>query len=180
MVVRGDGTLMSAQTALDRPVDTLLSGPAASIMGARHLTGLQNALIVDMGGTTTDMAALSGGKVTIDPQGAHVGRWKTHVEAASVRTVGLGGDSLIALNPDRSLVVGPKKVVPLCMGTGQSIKIMEMLKKIQASIHKVPCGRVNPCSFYFYNGSASKPNQMHFTRCLRGFGGRGCRGRYGG
>ncbi len=166
MVVRGDGTLMSAQTALDRPVDTLLSGPAASIMGARHLTGLQNALIVDMGGTTTDMAALSGGKVTIDPQGAHVGRWKTHVEAASVRTVGLGGDSLIALNPDRSLVVGPKKVVPLCMGTGQAPEILEMLKKIQASTHKVPCGRVNPCSFYFYNDSADKTIQMHLPAGL--------------
>jgi N-methylhydantoinase A/oxoprolinase/acetone carboxylase beta subunit len=135
-------------------------------MGARHLTGLQNALIVDMGGTTTDMAALSGGKVTIDPQGAHVGRWKTHVEAASVRTVGLGGDSLIAINPDRSLAVGPKKVVPLCVGTGQFPKILEMLKKIQASIQKVPCGRVNPCSFYFYNGSANKPNQMHLPAGL--------------
>jgi N-methylhydantoinase A/oxoprolinase/acetone carboxylase beta subunit len=166
MVVRGDGTLMSAQTALDRPVDTLLSGPAASILGARHLTGLQNALIVDMGGTTTDMAALSGGKVTIDPQGAHVGRWKTHVEAASVRTVGLGGDSLIALNPDRSLAVGPKKVVPLCMGTGQAPEILEMLKKIQASTHKVPCGRVNPCSFYFYNDSADRIIQMHLPAGL--------------
>jgi N-methylhydantoinase A/oxoprolinase/acetone carboxylase beta subunit len=166
MVVRGDGTLMSAQTALDRPVDTLLSGPAASIMGARHLTGLQDALIVDMGGTTTDMAALSGGKVTIDPQGAHVGRWKTHVEAASVRTVGLGGDSLIALLPDRSLVVGPKKVVPLCIGIGQSPKILEMLKKIQTSIQKVPCGRVNPCSFYFYNDFANKPKQRRLPAGL--------------
>jgi N-methylhydantoinase A/oxoprolinase/acetone carboxylase beta subunit len=166
MVVRGDGTLMSAQTALDRPVDTLLSGPAASIMGARHLTGLQNALIVDMGGTTTDMAALSGGKVSIDPQGAHVGRWKTHVEAASVRTVGLGGDSLIALNPDRSLVVGPQRVVPLCIGTVQAPEILEMLEKIQASALKLPFGRVNPCSFYFYNGSANKPDQMHLPAGL--------------
>jgi N-methylhydantoinase A/oxoprolinase/acetone carboxylase beta subunit len=84
MVVRGDGTLMSAQTALDRPVDTLLSGPAASILGAKHLSGLTRALIVDMGGTTTDMASLSGGKVAIDPRGAKVGKWRTHVEAAKV------------------------------------------------------------------------------------------------
>ena len=119
-----------------------------------------------MGGTTTDMAALSGGKVTIDPQGAHVGRWKTHVEAASVRTVGLGGDSLIALNPDRSLAVGPKKVVPLCMGIVQAPELLEMLKKIQASTHKVPCGRVNPCSFYFYNESEDRPNQMHLPAGL--------------
>ncbi len=160
MVVRGDGTLMSAQTALDRPVDTLLSGPAASIIGARHLTGAQNALVVDMGGTTTDMAALSDGKVSIDPQGAHVGKWKTHVEAASVRTVGLGGDSLIALNPDRSLTVGPQKVVPLCVGAGQTPEILEILKKIRASTQRVPGGRVNPCSLYYYNGSASKSERL--------------------
>jgi N-methylhydantoinase A/oxoprolinase/acetone carboxylase beta subunit len=79
MVVRGDGTLMSAQTALDRPVDTLLSGPAASILGAKHLSGLTRALIVDMGGTTTDMASLSAGKVSIDSRGAKVGKWRTHV-----------------------------------------------------------------------------------------------------
>jgi N-methylhydantoinase A/oxoprolinase/acetone carboxylase beta subunit len=161
MVVRGDGTLMSAETALERPVDTLLSGPAASIMGARHLTGLPDALIVDMGGTTTDMAALSGGKVSIDLQGAHVGKWKTHVEAASVRTIGLGGDSLIALDQDRCLTVGPRRVVPLCVGTAQAPEMLEMLKKIQASTQQVPCGRVNPCSFYFTNEPANNANTVH-------------------
>ena len=158
MIVRGDGTLMSAETALDRPVDTLLSGPAASIMGARHLTGLKNALIVDMGGTTTDMAALSEGKVSIDPQGAHVGKWKTHVEAARVRTIGLGGDSLIALNRDQLLSVGPRKVVPLCVGAARVPEILDLLKKIQASTRKVPCGRVNPCSFYFVDDPARNAN----------------------
>ena len=167
MVVRGDGTLMSAETALDRPVDTLLSGPAASIMGARHLTGLQNALIVDMGGTTTDMAALSGGKVSIDPQGAHVGQWKTHVEAASVRTVGLGGDSLIALDQDRCLTVGPVRVVPLCVGANQIPGMLEMLKKIHTSTRQVPGGRVNPCSFYFTDGPLNNANARNVSPGLK-------------
>ncbi|MBW1712020.1 MAG: hydantoinase/oxoprolinase family protein, partial [Deltaproteobacteria bacterium] len=105
MVVRGDGTLMSAQTALKRPVDTLLSGPAASILGAKYLSGLDEALIVDMGGTTTDMAVLSGGGVALEAKGARVGDWETHVEAAKVRTIGLGGDSFISVNASRQLAV---------------------------------------------------------------------------
>jgi N-methylhydantoinase A/oxoprolinase/acetone carboxylase beta subunit len=158
MVVRGDGTLMSARTALDRPVDTLLSGPASSISGAKHLSGLRDALIVDMGGTTTDMAVLSEGKVAIDPRGAQVGKWKTHVEAARVRTIGLGGDSLISTNFDGLLVVGPRRVVPLCVFAEQHPEIIQILRKILILPNKVPCGRVNPCTFYFKNRSANDPD----------------------
>ena len=121
MVVRGDGTLMSAETALERPVDTLLSGPAASILGAKYLSGLSDALVVDMGGTTTDMAILKDGNVAIDPQGAKVGKWKTHVEAAKVRTIGVGGDSLIFVNRDRELSVGPPRSIPSAAGTAATI-----------------------------------------------------------
>jgi N-methylhydantoinase A/oxoprolinase/acetone carboxylase beta subunit len=148
MVVRGNGTLMSAHTALDRPVDTLLSGPAASILGAKHLSGLENALIVDMGGTTTDMATLAGGRVAIDPQGAQVGRWKTHVEAAKVRTIGLGGDSLISANGDQRLSVGPRRVLPLCMLAERYSNILPMLQTILRRIDKAPSRSLNPCSFY--------------------------------
>ncbi len=65
VVVKGDGTLMSAEMAKERPVETILSGPAASVAGARHLTGLKSALVVDMGGTTTDTAALADGMVSV-------------------------------------------------------------------------------------------------------------------
>ncbi len=90
MIVKGDGTLMSVEMSIDRPIDTILSGPAASILGAKFLANTENALIVDMGGTTTDMALLIDGRVSINPQGAQVGKWKTHVEAAKVRTTGSG------------------------------------------------------------------------------------------
>src|SRR5690606_7534521 len=56
MVVRGDGTLMSAEFAARTPVETIHSGPAASAIGARFLTRLDDALVVDVGGTTTDFA----------------------------------------------------------------------------------------------------------------------------
>jgi len=148
MVVRGDGTLMSASTALDRPIDTLLSGPAASIVGAKQLTGIENALIVDIGSTTTDTAFLVNGRVAIDPEGAHVGRWRTCVEAAKVRTIGVGGDSLISVDDEGHFLIGPLRVMPLCILAERDPKILKILKMILQRISKVPYRGVIPCSFY--------------------------------
>jgi N-methylhydantoinase A/oxoprolinase/acetone carboxylase beta subunit len=112
VVVKGDGTLMSAKMAKERPVETILSGPAASVAGARHLTGLKNALVVDMGGTTTDTAALGDGAVRVCETGSNVGGYKTHVKALEIRTAGLGGDSLIRWENER-FTIGPRRVAPI-------------------------------------------------------------------
>jgi N-methylhydantoinase A/oxoprolinase/acetone carboxylase beta subunit len=93
MVVRGDGALIAAQEALLRPIETILSGPAASLVGARHLTGLSDAVVSDIGGTTTDVAVLEDGRPRLDTEGATVGRYRTMVEAVAMHTFGLGGDS---------------------------------------------------------------------------------------
>lgn len=151
MIVRGDGTLMSVHTASDRPIDTILSGPAASILGAKFLSNVENALIIDMGGTTTDMALLLGGRVAINPQGAQVGKWKTHVEAAKVRTIGLGGDSLISIENGRRFNVGPRRVLPLCQLAEQEPRTIELLKVILQKVSKRYHSTSNPCSFYFHH-----------------------------
>lgn len=90
MVVRGDGALMSAEQARARPIETILSGPAASIVGARWMTGAEHALVSDIGGTTTDVALIERGLPKIDPDGAQVGGFRTMVEAVAMRTTGLG------------------------------------------------------------------------------------------
>ena len=112
VVVKGDGTLMSSEMAKMRPVETILSGPAASVAGARHLTGINDALVVDMGGTTTDTAALSSGLVSLNEEGSNVGGHRTHVKALDIRTIGLGGDSLIRYERTQFLI-GPKRVAPI-------------------------------------------------------------------
>jgi len=112
MVVKGDGSLMSARTARERPVETAYSGPAASVAGARYLTNEKNATVIDIGGTTTDTAALTDGAVRTCEEGSRIGGWKTHVHALDMRTVGLGGDSVIALSK-RELAVGPARVAPV-------------------------------------------------------------------
>jgi N-methylhydantoinase A/oxoprolinase/acetone carboxylase beta subunit len=115
MVVKGDGSLIRAEVALERPVETILSGPAASVVGARHLSGEDDVFVVDMGGTTTDIALLRDGRPMLDADGATVGGWRTMVEAVAVHTLGLGGDSEVRLDKENGLVVGPQRVVPLSL-----------------------------------------------------------------
>ena len=114
MVVKGDGSLMAVEMALECPVETILSGPAASVVGARFLTGRDDFVMSDMGGTTTDIAVVRGGNPVLSAEGASVGGWKTMVEAVDVRTFGLGGDSELAFD-GRSLVIGPRRVVPVSL-----------------------------------------------------------------
>ncbi|UDL90448.1 hydantoinase/oxoprolinase family protein [Mesorhizobium sp. PAMC28654] len=118
MVVRGDGALVTAEFARARPIETILSGPAASLVGARYMTGIDNAVVSDIGGTTTDIAVLDGGRLRLDPDGATVGGLRTMVEAVAMRTFGLGGDSEVLLH-ERSLastiVLGPRRLVPLAL-----------------------------------------------------------------
>ena len=115
MVVKGDGSLVAEETALARPVETILSGPAASVVGAHHLSGETDVLVVDMGGTTTDIALLEGGRPVLNVEGAVVGGWRTMVEAVAAHTVGLGGDSEVWFDAGPSLAVGPQRVVPLSL-----------------------------------------------------------------
>ena len=132
MVVKGDGSLVEASWAAKRPIETILSGPAASVVGARHLVGEEgngNFWVMDMGGTTTDIAQLKGGQPRLNPKGAQVGPWRTMVEAVDIRTVGLGGDSRVELKTGGELSLGPERVVPLCLAALEHPNIIEELKK---------------------------------------------------
>lgn len=122
MIVRGDGALVAADYARERPIETILSGPAASLVGAGWLTGAADAVISDIGGTTTDIAILRGGRPRLDPEGARVGGHRTLVEAVAMETHGLGGDSLVNLidgsMPSR-LMLGPTRAVPISLLASQ-------------------------------------------------------------
>lgn len=138
MVVKGDGTLMSSAMAKERPVETILSGPAASVAGARLLTGLEDAVVVDIGGTTTDTADLAGGLVDVCESGACVGGIATHVKALDMQTVGLGGDSLIRWEKTGP-VIGPRRVAPLAWADARSARgVGEALSFMEASARRSP------------------------------------------
>ena len=117
-VLREIGALISSAQARARPIETILSGPAASIVGARWMTGAEHALVSDIGGTTTDVALLRDGRPAIAPAGARVGPYRTMVEAVAMRTFGLGGDSevhFIAEGLRGGVTLGPRRLLPVSL-----------------------------------------------------------------
>lgn len=110
MIVRGDGTLMPYTDAVRKPVETVLSGPAASAIGGRFLSRNGSSLVIDIGSTTTDMALVKDSRVVISEEGAKVGETETAVEAAKIRTISVGCDSRIAYDEKKEMKIGPDRV----------------------------------------------------------------------
>jgi N-methylhydantoinase A/oxoprolinase/acetone carboxylase beta subunit len=130
MVVRGDGTLMSDEFAARTPVETIHSGPAASAIGGRFLSRLDDALVVDVGGTTTDIALIESGQVTVSELGATVSDYKTSVKAANLLSIALGGDSHITLGHEKEILIGPERVTPLAYLAWQYPRVQKQLKAL--------------------------------------------------
>jgi N-methylhydantoinase A/oxoprolinase/acetone carboxylase beta subunit len=129
MFVKGDGSLLSDRAVLTRPIDTVFSGPAASVAGGSYLSGVTEGVVVDMGGTTTDIATLQGGRPSVSPSGALVGDWRTSVPAVDMRTLGLGGDSHIRATR-RGIEIGPRRVVPLGVAAATYRNMVNDLRSI--------------------------------------------------
>jgi N-methylhydantoinase A/oxoprolinase/acetone carboxylase beta subunit len=102
---------------LERPVDTILSGPAASARGGMVLSDLDDCVVIDMGGTSTDIALIEKGLLRNAPDGAMIGGWRTRVEAVDMWTFALGGDSEIRGSKKSGLLIGPERVTPLSFAT---------------------------------------------------------------
>ena len=113
MIVRGNGTLMPYKEAIQKPVETVLSGPAASAIGGRFLSDKGTSLVIDVGSTTTDMALVEDARVVVTEEGAMVGQTETAVEAARIRTISLGCDSHLSFDQHKNIQVGPDKVTPV-------------------------------------------------------------------
>ena len=128
MIVKGDGTLALAERVALRPIETVLSGPAASLVGASWLCGRRDFIMSDMGGTTTDLGVLRDGRPQVAEQGAEVGGWRTMVKAIDVRTIGLGGDSEIGIGLDGKLTVGPQRVAPVSLLASRYPEVIAMLE----------------------------------------------------
>jgi N-methylhydantoinase A/oxoprolinase/acetone carboxylase beta subunit len=139
MIVKGDGSIVNAETALVHPVTTILSGPAASVIGACALSGSRNAIIADMGGTTTDIAIVTDGQPELASEGARVGDWQPMVETVKVYSIGLGGDSEVRFYGG-SVALGPRRVVPMSLLAQQYPHI---LTRMQAHLDDTPTPRHN-------------------------------------
>lgn len=134
MIVKGDGSLALAQSVATRPIETVLSGPAASLVGAQWLSGLQSFIMSDMGGTTTDLGVLIDGRPRVNEEGAEVGGWRTMVRAIDVRTIGLGGDSEVALGVAGKLTINPQRIVPVALLGARYPQVLTMLQADLADV----------------------------------------------
>ena len=138
MIVKGDGSLVNAKTALLQPVATVLSGPAASVIGACALSGQKNAMVVDIGGTTTDVAIVSDGQPELCEDGARIGDWQPMVEAIRVFSIGLGGDSEVRFKGKMS--ISQRRVVPISLLAHQ---YPEVVPKLERQLQAAPTPRNN-------------------------------------
>ena len=130
-IVRSDGTLMSEELARTRPVETILSGPAASVNGARALAGAPECLIVDIGGTTSDVAIVHGSRPN-RTDGIRIGGWKTQIAGVEIDTIALGGDTVVHYTKDGRLELGTRRVTPLCIAARRWPQVIDELERYLA------------------------------------------------
>ena len=107
---QNDGTLMSAEYAMRYPILTIACGPTNSIRGASFLTGLKDAVVVDVGGTTTDLGVLTHGFPRESMLAVEIGGVRTNFRMPDIISIGLGGGSIVRQLEDGSVTVGPDSV----------------------------------------------------------------------
>jgi N-methylhydantoinase A/oxoprolinase/acetone carboxylase beta subunit len=111
-ILKADGGTMSLESSMAFPGQTVLSGPAASIMGAiPYAPAGQDAIVLDIGGTTTDIAFLVDKTPLLEPMGIQRGRYKSLIRSLRTDSKGIGGDSIIRVK-DKKLVIGPERLGP--------------------------------------------------------------------
>ena len=117
-IIRGDAKADNLTQAVARAACTVASGPAATAYFGAKSAAAKLAMVVDIGGTTTDITFIQNGKPVISNEGSLIDRWQTHIDAVDIHTVGIGGDSIVRLSRSGQLTTGPSRVKPLAMVQG--------------------------------------------------------------
>jgi len=128
MMVKSDGSIDPVERALDRPIETVASGPAASVIGACSLTGLKDFVISDIGGTTTDTAVVEGGWPLVEKHHAIMQERETSIPSIRVRSYALGGDSEVNPEKEGELEILSRRVVPVSLMAHHYPEVLQNLE----------------------------------------------------
>lgn len=107
---QNDGTLMTMEHARRYPILTIACGPTNSIRGASYLSKQKNAIVIDVGGTTTDLGVIQNGFPRESSVAATIGGVRTNFRMPDIISIGLGGGSIVRKQPDGRVTVGPDSV----------------------------------------------------------------------
>ena len=151
LMLKCDGSVIGIKDALQRPIETIFSGPAASLVGASYLSGLQTCAVVDVGGTSTDISSIYMGVPDLSDDGATVGGWKTRVRAIRMETTATGGDSHV-WTVDRGLHLGPRRVMPLAVAAAQYQDFLNTLKRTPMPAREDLGENIQPTKFFVRSG----------------------------
>ena len=111
-ILKADGGTMNLEASIDFPGQTIFSGPAASVVGSIAFAPEdEDSLVMDVGGTSTDMALLINRSPVLNPLGIDLAGYKTLIRSLETRSIGLGGDSLVKVT-DGKLEIGPQRLGP--------------------------------------------------------------------
>ncbi|MDK2912565.1 MAG: hypothetical protein PWR29_1522 [Methanolobus sp.] len=153
MMMKCDGSLVRIEEALEKPVESIFSGPAASLVGAAHLTGLKTCVALDIGGTSTDIAMIRDGIPIVNDSGAVVGGWSTMVKAIKMDTSALGGDSHVWVQ--KKTYIGPKRVIPLCLAASEYPALIEKLATPDKFSPRMMTDLMQPTAFFLSRNGCS-------------------------
>lgn len=155
LMLKCDGSVYNLEDALERPIETIFSGPAASLLGASYLSKMETCAVIDIGGTSTDVSMLYNGVPEISSSGAVVGGWKTRVRAMKMETSATGGDSHIWIM-DGNIHVGPRRVIPLCVASRTYPDILNKLKRNKVITRGLMDENFQPTKFFVRTGYESR------------------------
>ncbi len=151
LMLKCDGSVVGIKDALKKPIETIFSGPAASLVGASYLSGLKTCAVVDVGGTSTDISSICMGVPDLSEEGAVVGGWKTRVRAIRMETTATGGDSHIWI-VNKELFLGPRRVIPLAVAAVKYPGFLNDLKRTSMPLREDLCENIQPTKFFVRSG----------------------------
>ncbi|WP_292471072.1 hydantoinase/oxoprolinase family protein [Methanolobus sp.] len=154
LMLKCDGSVYNIEDALEKPIETIFSGPAASLLGASYLSKMDTCVVIDIGGTSTDVSMLYNGIPEISASGAVVGGWKTRVRAMKMETSATGGDSHIWVRNEK-VHVGPRRVIPLCVAARRYPGFSSKLKRSRVISRNLMDENFQPTKFFVRTGFES-------------------------